>query len=90
MKGSNVILFVGQLFLLNSKNGTIKTKGLWDDRKSRGSASILSYASYRIARMPFSPRILICSMVAYTLFYCINITSCYDYLTLSKSSAQLR
>lgn len=76
MKGSNVILFVRQLFLLNGKNGTMETKGLWDDRKSRGSASILLYASCRIARMLFSPRILICGIVAYTLFYCINIISC--------------
>lgn len=27
MKGSNVILFVRQLFLLNGKNGTMETKG---------------------------------------------------------------
>lgn len=68
----------------------METKALWDDRKSRGSASIPVYASYRIARMLFSPRILICGMVAYTLFYCINIISCYDYLIFSKSSAQRR
>lgn len=92
MKSNGLELFTGCCwpFLLSGKIGTVETKALWDDPKIpfRFLSTTHPTRVHRSDTFLSAGPDMYCG--CHLIIYCINITSYYDYLILSKSSAQLR